>query len=174
MPQIEITSVDASLNIIEIAKRYFELPQPVKVVCEKAAIFVQQCTDFYDVVLCDLFVDGQSAECIFDREFYFNLAKITSCNASIMINLQAENEAKLLHVLLSIKKYFPYIALIEFDDYKNIVVLASRQEIPNQAELLSRFKHIKSTDFSCFQNLDLQQVITNMHYIPTKVVARKE
>jgi hypothetical protein len=168
IPEIEITSVDASLNIIEMAKRYFKLPKQVKVACQKAEMFIQQTNDFYDVVLCDLFVDGQSAECIFNQEFYFNLSKITFDNASLMINLQAENEAQLLHVLLSIKKCFSYIALIEFDDYKNIVILASAQEIPNQAKLLSRLKNIKS-DFPCFQNLELQQVITKMRYIPPRI-----
>lgn len=166
IPDLLITSVDASLCIIDIAKQYFKLPPQVKIFCQKAEQFIGKTDVIYDVVLCDLFIDEKSAECVFSRDFYCNLCKITSANATIMINLKADNNEQLIQVLLIVKVYFPSIALIEFDDYKNIVILASKQRIPPSEELIKKFKGLKQSRLLCFEHLNLQKIINKLRYIP--------
>lgn len=158
---VSITSVDASQSIINMAKRYFHLPEKVKVVCQRAELFIQQTTERYDVVVCDLFIGEKNPHFLFTQDFYQQLTKITADNATVMINIQADTDEQLLHALLAIKKHFPYIVLIELDDYTNIVVMASMQEIPAREVLQQRLANFTLVDFTC-----LDKAIERMHYIP--------
>lgn len=166
IPDLLLTSVDTSQAIIDMAKRYFNLPQEMQVVCQNAEQFIQQTNTSYDVVLCDLFIGDKSPEFLFRKDFYLDLSKITVSNSVVLINLQANTDEQLLHALLAIKIYFPYIALIEFDDYTNIVIIASPHEIPTRKTLLQRFSNIKQADSTCFLNSNLEQAIEKMRYIP--------
>lgn len=160
MPDLALTSVDASQVMIELAQRYFYLPSDVKVVCQKAEEFVVQATEHYDVVLCDLFIGEKSPECLFTATFYSQLQRITSINAVVMINLQASTEDQLMKALLAIKKYFAFVVLFEFDDYANIVIAASSQEIPAKPELQQRLMMTPQL-FS----IGLDKVFEKMHYV---------
>lgn len=161
MPQIVTTSVESSQPIIDTAKRYFYLPQKIQIVCQKAELFIQKTKTQYDVVLCDLFIGEKSPHFLFTASFYNQLKKITLNHAVVMINMQADTEAQLFFVLLIIKKYFPYIALIEFDDYSNIVLMCSSHEIPTSITLRKR---LESSPIATCHGLDF--LIQKMHYIP--------
>lgn len=165
MPSLLITSVESSQAVIDMAKRYFNLPQKIHVVCQKAEQFVQQTHmqsyTKYDVILCDLFIDERSPEFLFTHDFYFQLSSIVVDKAVVIINIQAESDEQLLTALLEIKKHFPYVALIEFDDYKNIVLICSLAEIPNRETLQERL-----TEFTQVSFTDLEKVIKKIRYIP--------
>jgi len=165
MPSLLITSVESSQAVIDMAKSYFNLPRKVHVVCQKAEQFIQQAHTQpytkYDVVLCDMFIDEKSPEFLFTYDFYFQLKNIVVDNAVVMINLQAESDEQLLTALLEIKKQFPYIALIEFDDYKNIVLICSLADIPTREFLQERLTEFTQVNFT-----DLDKVIKKIRYIP--------
>ena len=162
IPNIKITAIDASQPIIDMAKRYFYLPNSVEVYCQQAEQFVEETTIQYDVVLCDLFIGEKSPEFLFTELFYKQLRKITNPKTVVSLNIKAQNNQQLLNMLLIIKKYFPNIALIEFEDYSNIVILCSYQTIPNQSILQQRL-----LDFTDVDLRGLKQVIEKMTYIPT-------
>ncbi|WP_441003391.1 spermidine synthase [Pseudocolwellia agarivorans] len=165
IPSVLITSVEYSQAVIDMAKRYFNLPKKVHVVCQKAEDFIQQphneAYTKYDVVLCDLFLEEKSPEFLFTQDFYFHLNNITNDKAVVMINLQAESDEQLLTALIGIKQHFPYIALIEFDDYKNIVLICSLAEIPNRNILNEQLKNFDQINFT-----ELNKVIKKIRYIP--------
>ncbi len=165
IPSVLITSVEYSQAVIDMAKRYFNLPKKVHVVCQKAEDFIQQPHNEtytkYDVVLCDLFLEEKSPEFLFTQDFYFHLNNITNDEAVVMINLQAESDEQLLTALIGIKQHFPYIALIEFDDYKNIVLICSLVEIPNRDILNEALKNFEQINFT-----ELNKVIKKIRYIP--------
>lgn len=163
IPSLRITSVEASQPIIEIARRYFRLPKESQVICQKAEQFVKQATTKYDVVLCDLFVDERNPVFLSSQDFYVQLDKITSDEAVILLNIQAETEEELLLTLLSIKQQFPYIVLIEFDGYKNIVLVCSSHEIPPRYVLQERLADYTQIIFTC-----LDKVIEKMRYLPQR------
>ena len=162
IPNIKITAIDASQPIIDMARRYFYLPNSVEVYCQQAEQFVEETTIQYDVVLCDLFIGEKSPEFLFTELFYKQLRKITNSKTVVSLNIKAQNNQQLLNMLLIIKKYFPNIALIEFEDYSNIVILCSYQTIPNQSILQQRL-----LDFTDVDLRGLKQVIEKMTYIPT-------
>lgn len=165
IPNVDITSVESSQAIINMAERHFELPKRVNVVCDKAEQFVYQHNDKghikYDVVVCDLFIEEKSPDFLFKDDFYSQVNAITTDKAVLMINLQAETNEQLLTALLAIKKQFAHIALIEFDDYKNIVIIASLVELPIKETLQEALTKLTHTE-----QVSLKKVLQKMRYIP--------
>lgn len=161
VPNLSLSSIDGSQAIIDMAKCHFSLPEKVQVYCQQAELFIQHSTIQYDVILCDLFIGEKSPDFLFSNDFYQQLANITNNNAVVSINLQADTNQQLLLALLAIKQHFPHIALIEFNDYSNIVIICSRSELPTKILLQQRL-----ADFSLFDMSFLDKVINNMLYIP--------
>lgn len=131
IPNLTLTAVEASQSIIDMAANYFKLPKQVKVFCQKAEQYINQTTDIYDVVICDLFIGEKSPDFLFSSDFYEQIANITTEQAVLMINIQADTNQELFNALSAIKKQFPHIALVEFSDYSNIVLICSLQKIPD-------------------------------------------
>jgi len=161
LDDISLTSVDASQPMINVAKQYFHLPNNVRIICQLAQQYVTESTEHFDIVICDLFVNDINPDFIFKDVFYRQLNKIMNANGCVLINIQINSEAKLLSTLLMIKNHFPYIALLEFENYKNIIVIASLNKIPNKTELMKKSNSQRHVSFSCLDN-----VIENMHYVP--------
>lgn len=155
-----LTAIEASQTVINIANDYFFLPKSVKVVCQQAEQFIVQTGAQYDVVLCDLFIGGKSPPFLYHESFYRQLKKITSKSAVLVFNLEVGSEQRLLCILLAIKKYFPCIAILDFDDYVNIIILCSSKKIPAKTTLKNRL-----TDFPAIASAPLIQAIDNIRYI---------
>tara|TARA_R110001583_G_scaffold18667_8_gene74074 strand:+ start:6541 stop:7308 length:768 start_codon:yes stop_codon:yes gene_type:complete len=163
IPNLSLSSVDASQSIIDMAKDYFNLPEKIAVFCQQAEQFIQETTAQYDVILCDLFIGEENPGFLFTHNFYEQLAKITHHRAIISINIQADTNQQLLLALFAIKKHFPCIALIEFDYYSNIVIICSLEKIPNKAVLKQRL-----ANFTQLELTDLGEIIENISYIPPR------
>lgn len=162
MHRVSITTVESSISIIEMAKRHFFLPENINLHCQKAEHFIEQTDSKYDVVICDLFVGDKNPSSVFSEGFYSHLARITTDKAVLMLNLQVDSEQQLLTLLISIKTYFPFLAIIEFSDYSNIVIVCSCYELPNRKTLQERLGNFAEINFT-----SLQKLIENMHFIPT-------
>ena len=161
VPNISLTSIEASQSIIDISKKFFYLPSEVKVICQQAEQFIYQTESNYDVIICDLFIGESNPAFIFTSEFYKQLGKITNNKSLIMVNFQVNSEQALLSALLAIKQYFPHIALIEFKDYSNIVVMCCKSTLTSKDVLEKRLTEYKFINFT-----DLNKAIHNMIYIP--------
>jgi len=161
MSSILLTSVEASQPIIDMAKRYFKLPKKVHVICENAEDYIRTTQNKYDVILCDMFFKEKSPEFLFSTDFYEKLQKISLNKSVVIINLQAETDEQLLMGLFEIKKSFPHIALIDFDDYKNIVIICSPDEIPKRDVLQEKLADFTQVDLSL-----LKKIIPKIRYIP--------
>lgn len=161
VPGLVLTSVEYCQPIIDMAKRYFYVPAKTHIICESAEQFVQRTESKYDVVLCDLFFEEKNPDFLYAEHFYSQLNEITSREAVVMINTQAESETQLLGALFAIREFFPHIALIEFDGYKNIVIIASSHEIPGRARLRARLASFTHVAF-----FRLDEVIERLRYLP--------
>jgi spermidine synthase len=160
-PDISITSVESSQDIIEMAKQHFYLPEKIEVVCQDAFQFVKQNQDPFDVIISDLFIGEKNPAFLFSAEFFQRLVNITTKDSVITLNIKAESNQHLFQVLSTIKTFFPYIALIEFDDYSNLVVVASKVMIPHQQTLQQNL--INRAELAA---LNLEVAIKHMVYIP--------
>jgi len=160
LPEIKLTAVESSPYIIEMAKRHFHLSENVELYCQNAEQYIRDTKSKYNIVLCDLFIAEKSPEFLFSHNFYFDIAKIVNKKAVIILNIQADNEQQLMHALLAIKEQFPHIALIEFDDFVNIVLICSSYKIPEPNVLQNRLKCYRDINFNC-----LNDVIKKMRII---------
>jgi len=161
IPSLSLTSVELSQEVINMAKQYFNLTEAAHVVCDSAENFINSTNTKYDVVLCDLFIDEKNPDFLFSNDFYKQLKKIMLNKAVVMLNVQADTDEQLLLALYAIKKVFSYVALIEFSDYKNIVIICSTNEIPNRNVLSEKLASFNKIDLS-----GLKKVIPQIRYIP--------
>ena len=152
-PEVQITSVESNKQIIELAKDYFYLPGKIDVKHDLADRFVQKQTQTYEIILCDIFVAANQANCLYDENFYADIAKCIDENGILAINILPESEEDVVNVLLPMKDYFGYLYLLEFPDFSNAIVFASCNKIPDSDELNKRAEAL-------FQNtqLDLRDI----------------
>jgi len=159
---IDITSIEQSRVIIDMARQYFKIPEKTSIKCQKAEDYIATTHAKFDVVLCDMFIDEKSPEYLFDAEFYNKLKAITLDQPVVILNLFAETEIQLLNALFAIKKSFPFIALIDFDHYKNVVVVCSTSEIPSRDDLRNNLALLNRIDLT-----GLEAIIPRIRYIPS-------
>lgn len=134
-PDINVTSVEQSSQIIALARNYFLLPPETLVYVQSAQQYLEQNHNDFDIVLCDVFIEDKNSSCINERSFYQNLQKNMNKSGIAFINLSVENEQHLLDILAVIHQFFSYSALVEFTDYKNIVLIVSDMPIPGKKQL---------------------------------------
>lgn len=160
---IDVTSVESEIKIIEMAQTYFSLPNTAYIIHDSAENFFHKNDCLYDVVLCDLFINEKSPLSLYQSEFYQKLYRSLSKVGVSFINIHPESEENLLQLLHLSRKYFDYVTLIEFDGYSNIVMILSLQELPNKNVLRQ-----KNKDSMAVMPGDFSEIIEKMHFIPIK------
>lgn len=160
---MSITSVEQSKDIAEIAKKYFKLPNKTNLHIDSAASFLNKTTHTFDVILCDIFNSQDHSKSIFKHDFYQALKVKLNHNGVLFLNLMPKDAEQLKAILILIRRTFTHVVLIEFQDYKNIVLIISEQQIPDKQQLFdANDLHIKSHD------CDFKSIIDSMLYIPVK------
>ena len=159
-PELKVTSVESNKKIIELAEQYFYLPDEIEVKHELADRFIKSCSESYDIALCDIFVADNQASCLYDKNFYENMSKCINANGILAINILPESEEDVVNVLLPIKDYFDYLYLLEFPDFSNAVIFASRQKIPGVDVLCKRAEELNKNTL-----LDLTALPENIHVL---------
>ena len=137
-PELEITSVESTEKIIELAKDYFYLPEKVDVKHALADEFIKSDSGKYDIILCDIFVADNQASCLYDESFYADVFNSINSNGVMAINILPESEEDVVNVLLPMKNYFGYLYLLEFPEFSNAIIFASCKKIPDVEELNKR------------------------------------
>jgi spermidine synthase len=160
-PDILITSVEAESQIIDMAKRYFLSSENPNIFHQNAEAFIQSTTDKYDIILCDIFYKQQSPDCIYSSGYYHDLDDKLNQSGTVLINLFPESKENLLRIMTASRQYFDHVALIEFDDYQNIVLILSKDVLPNKEQLIL-LNNIpgKLTETS------FEEHINNIHFVP--------
>ncbi|NQZ20574.1 MAG: methyltransferase [Colwellia sp.] len=167
LPNIELTSVEEKLEIIEMAKQYFLSPTQNNIIHQNAEEFLQSTTETYDVILCDIFFQQRSPKCLYKEDFYQNLLGKVNSSGSVFINLFPENKENLLRVLTASRAFFDHVTLIDFDDYQNIVLILSQVALPNKAQLIS-WNNLPNK----LSNISFKEHIDNMYCVPVRTIYR--
>jgi spermidine synthase len=141
-PDIAIRSVESNVQVIQLAKDYFCLPESVDVIADSADHFLTNHNEIYDIILCDIFVADMQASCLYDNEFYANISKCINKEGVLAINILPDSEEDVVNILLPMKNYFDYLYLLEFPDYSNAIIFASKKKIPNRAELYKQAEEL--------------------------------
>jgi spermidine synthase len=160
---IDVTSVESEVKIIEMAQAYFSLPQICNIVHALAEDFLQKNSCYYDVILCDIFFNDKSPLSLYCIEFYEQLYRSLSDVGIAFINVHPESEADLVQLLHLSRECFDHVALIEFDDFANIIMVLSLQKLPSQSEL-----HQKNKNSPAILPGNFAEIIEKIHFLPIK------
>ncbi len=127
-PDISVTSVESDINMINIARKYFNIPASQPFIHGSADAFVKTCKTRYELILCDLHDGATHPEYLDDLEFYLDVKNCLSDDGVLVINHIPDGESALLDKLLVIRKVFKWQCLLDFDNYKNIILYISNRE----------------------------------------------
>ncbi|MFT7286719.1 MAG: spermidine synthase [Halieaceae bacterium] len=138
LPAAELVAVERDPLMIEIAREYFALPATQSIHLESADQFLRRDQYCYDLVLCDLF-DGREAPAFLDGAGFFPaLQDRLNPGGAIALNTLPSSEEQLLSILRAARAVFQGIALLQFTDLGNIVLIMQREAIPDAATLADR------------------------------------
>ncbi|PAJ73539.1 hypothetical protein CJF42_15190 [Pseudoalteromonas sp. NBT06-2] len=161
---VNITSVEQNSDIAEIAQKYFNLPKQVNLNIETAEQFLKNTNQIFDVILCDIFNSQDHSNCIFELTFYKQLKQALHISGVIFLNLLPKNTTQLQHILLLIRQVFNHVALVEYPDHKNIVIIISSKVIPNKQQLIDANNKKLHQYF-----YDFTSIISSTIYLPIKL-----
>ena len=156
----DMTAIEQQAEIITMAKNYFNLPARIAAINDNAESFLAHTKNTFDIILSDIYQQEQSPSALFEKPFYVNLVKKltpTGC-ALVSININAQQLTSLLTIL---RRLNLHVSLIDFNDYKNIIVVISKLPLPDKIQLIRlNQQHIKSL------NIDFSSAIEHMHTLP--------
>jgi len=136
--EISLETIEISTDVIDVARRYFYLPNNLSIHIEAAESYLQRNHSKVDVILCDIFANQENPVCLKEQTFYQNLQHNCKDSAVVFINLFPINEQYMVELIINIKPYFNHVALIEFENYKNVVLVLSQEVLPTKSTLLER------------------------------------
>lgn len=134
-PDLDITSLEASAEVIRLAKDYFFFGNEQSIVYSSAEEFLSKKNEVYDIVLCDIFEDEEHPACLYDPIFYTNIVTHLDEAGVLAINLLPETEDDVVSILSAMKNHFDYISLLEVPNHFNAILLASKHTLPSTTEL---------------------------------------
>ncbi|MBH0073054.1 hypothetical protein I6E78_13840 [Pseudoalteromonas sp. NZS127] len=118
-------SVEINPDVISIAKQFFKLPSDHTVHQQCAQQFISQCTQQYDLIYIDIFSGEHHQTFIQSESFWHAINHCINKSGQAIINLNSKTGQELQTTLVLLRHYFNCIALIEFNEYKNIVLILS-------------------------------------------------
>ncbi len=128
---IQLTSVEINADIIAAAHHYFLLDETTPIINDCAENFITRCQQSFDVILIDIF-SAQSHQALLQKHgFWHACFKRLTCLGKIAINLAPHNEQQVINLLLLLRPLFREFIVIEFKQYKNIVLIASNDCLAN-------------------------------------------
>lgn len=133
----QLTSVEQDAFFITLAQKFFSLPGKTCIKQQSAQVAIEESDVIYDVILCDIFIKAQVANCLYDLSFFQHCCATLHSGGVMIINVMVDNEQQLIKMLTLAHQVFQFSALITFSNYKNIVVLVSQQTLPDTAQLLA-------------------------------------
>ena len=134
-PSLELTSIENSHVMIELAQRYFFL-DAASVRCESATDFLAQTPATFDLILCDLFTAEAPSSCLRSPRFFSDLADALDDEGTVAFNLLARDSQQLLMTLHQIRQYLPWTRLATVGDHDNVIALARHRPAPGNEELV--------------------------------------
>jgi len=159
---ISVTSVESNIDIINISSEYFYMPSHHLIINKSANDFVNTTNTKYDIILCDIHDGIMHSDCLNDVVFYQNIKKCLVDDGVLVINIIPDDERSMLDKLLSIRKVFGWQHLLDFENYKNIILYIYMREP-------------KPLDFNCMLNeklnkhlnIDYSEIVRRLILMPT-------
>lgn len=140
---LDLTSVESNAAVIEVARRFFAIPDRYPVVNATAEDFLGEAHAPYDIVLCDLHGERHHPDALFGAPFYARIARGLSPEAVLTVNLLPHGEAQMLDVLRAVRTHFEWVLFLEFPDHRNVVLFALNHPPPQTEVLETRARRLQ-------------------------------
>ena len=123
------TTVEISPQIATIAAQHFKLPSNHNTHLQCAKHYVNECTDHFNVITIDIFSGKNHLPFLTSDSFWQNINRCSTESTQVIINLNPQTNKELHILLVLLRKHFKCLALIEFNEYTNIVLILSQQTL---------------------------------------------
>ncbi len=167
-PDIAITSVESDTDIINVSRKFFHIPADHPVVNTSADLFLKNNGIKYDVIFIDIHDGHNHPEYFHDVSFYENAMNSLNEDGVLVMNIIPGNEKEMLAILLAIRKIFKWQYLLDFDNYKNVLLYVFPQNRlsigANSASGKALQKHT---------GIDLIKIIDRLTLLPEAELAQK-
>lgn len=140
---LSITSVEANANQILLTQKHMQVPTHWPVIHSTAEQFLAKNLinqQSFDLMLVDLFVGQDHAPCLHSHEFYHHASLALGHRGLISINLAPDNDAQMINVLRTAKRYFPNGMLSKVPNCGNLVMVASKEPLPSIKQLSNNIR----------------------------------
>jgi len=128
LPDTQMVSIDTSPVLVDIARQYFAIGNEQTVIMQSAERFLDENSQAFDLILCDIFNGDRHPDCLLDDAFYRNAARSLGEGGVMAFNLSPATEQALLNFLIIMRRSFSHVVLVNLVDYGNIVVYAMQHK----------------------------------------------
>ena len=136
-PTTRVVAVEASTIMVELARRWFDVPADFPVTSASAAHYLAATTTSFDVVLCDIFTGEHHPDCLFDAYFHGAIA-LPAARGVLALNLSPDTDDELTEILVAVRQIFPWVMLASVPAHGNVVVLAGTRRAAAPATFARR------------------------------------
>ncbi|WP_421869386.1 spermidine synthase [Motiliproteus sp.] len=136
LPSLQITSVEASRLIIDLAQRWFQLPDDLELFNTTAETFLRQNRQRFELIFCDLHIGEGHADCLDQAEFYRQLKHAMAPGGILVCNLLPVDNDQLLRWLLPLRQAFPHLLLLPLENKHNCLIFGFDQPPPNDLQIV--------------------------------------
>ena len=138
LPDTSVISVEPSEVMIDLASRFFAISPERSTVNETAERFLAGNDRRYELILCDIFNGELQPDCLMDTDFYKHAAHGLTDGGVMAFNLSPATEQDLLDILMTMRRSFAHVVLVNLVDYGNIVVYAMQHPPLSPVQLQQR------------------------------------
>ncbi|WP_166109325.1 hypothetical protein [Pseudoalteromonas sp. Z9A5] len=122
-------TVEINPHIAAIAAQHFNLPNNHSTYLQCAEQYISQCTDHFNVITIDIFSGEYHLPFLTSDNFWQNINRCSEQSTQVIVNLNPQTGQELQMLLVLLRRHFKCLALIEFNEYKNIVLVLSQHTL---------------------------------------------
>ncbi len=131
LPRCHITAVDIDAVTIDIARRYFALPESrVDIVCGDAGAFVS-CDNRteVDTLFVDLYIPRQPPPLLYDAPFFSHCRDCLSRSGVMVLNVITEDAGQFREIVRQVRERFDYRCVCaKVPGHSNVIIFAFNRE----------------------------------------------
>lgn len=142
LPGLQVDSVDNCQQVIALAKRYFQVAETRRLICEPAETFMAAAQASYDVIFCDLHADNNHPACLFDSGFYGNCYERLTHDGVMVVNLLLTDQQQMLNLVQVVREHFDTLVLMAVPNHKNTILFALKVAFPEEPTILLRAQQL--------------------------------
>lgn len=128
-PQTKIDAIDNCQETLQIANRYFSLPQSDKlnIFSESGEMFLEKCTKKYDLIMIDAFDQKGMSPTIYTDKTLSLCKKRLNADGLLCSNVWSADSEHLKQIKLSIEQNFTQALYIPVPKKGNIIAVAAKR-----------------------------------------------